>query len=303
LDQGHTQEFIQHLINGISLGSIYALIALGYTMVYGISPAHKFRPQRSIYGWRVRGLLHGATVRARPTSGSSVAICSAVLRQWLRAHYWESPSNDLPIDRFERLRSSTSLITAIGVSLLLQYSGQIIFGADPKLFPEVIKDSSLFEIGSVEVRSLDITILIVSTLVMGGLHFLVHHTKIGTAMRAVSSNSNVASLMGINVDRIITYTFVIGSSLAGIASVLVGLKYPKIDPLMGMLFGIKAFVAAVLGGIGSLPGSDAWRSDTWAFAKKWSSAICRARIATPLAFRSLDCHSYSLDRQAFLAQL
>jgi branched-chain amino acid transport system permease protein len=107
----------------------------------------------------------------------------------------------------------------------------------------------------VEVRSLDITILIVSTLVMGGLHFLVHHTKIGTAMRAVSSNSNVASLMGINVDRIITYTFVIGSSLAGIASVLVGLKYPKIDPLMGMLFGIKAFVAAVLGGIGSLPGA------------------------------------------------
>ena len=147
------------------------------------------------------------------------------------------------------------LITAIGVSLLLQYSGQIVFGADPKLFPEVIKDVALFEIGGVEVRSLDVTILIVGTLAMIGLHFLVHHSKIGTAMRAVSSNAMVARLMGINVDRIISFTFIIGSSLAGVASVLVGLKYPKIDPLMGMLFGIKAFVAAVLGGIGSLPGA------------------------------------------------
>jgi branched-chain amino acid transport system permease protein len=254
LDQGHTQEFIQHLINGISLGSIYALIALGYTMVYGILQLINFAHSEvymvgafaAYYTGRQFGLdQHPGILSLFVLLFAAVAACSLLGVTIERLAY-------RPLRKAPKLNI---LITAIGVSLLLQYSGQIIFGADPKLFPEVMKDSALFEIGTVEVRSLDVTILIVSTLVMGGLHFLVHHTKIGTAMRAVSSNSNVASLMGINVDRIITYTFIIGSSLAGIASVLVGLKYPKIDPLMGMLFGIKAFVAAVLGGIGSLPGA------------------------------------------------
>lgn len=254
MDQGHSQEFIQHLINGISLGSIYALIALGYTMVYGILQLINFAHSEvymvgafaAFYVGKALGLAnHPGILALIVLLVSAIVVCSLL---------------GITIERFayRPLRKAPKLnilITAIGVSLLLQYSGQIVFGADPKLFPEVIKDSALFSIGAVEVRSLDLTILLVSTLVMAGLHFLVHYTKIGTAMRAVSSNANVASLMGINVDRIITYTFVIGSSLAGVASVLVGLKYPKIDPLMGMLFGIKAFVAAVLGGIGSLPGA------------------------------------------------
>jgi branched-chain amino acid transport system permease protein len=254
LDQGHSQEFIQHLINGISLGSIYALIALGYTMVYGILQLINFAHSEvymvgafaAFYVGKLLGLeQHPGILALLALLFAAVLVCSVLGITIERLAY-------RPLRKAPKLNI---LITAIGVSLLLQYSGQIVFGADPKLFPEVLKDDILFSIGSVDIRSLDVTILFVSALVMVGLHYLVHYTKVGTAMRAVSSHANVASLMGINVDRIITYTFVIGSSLAGVASVLVGLKYPKIDPLMGMLFGIKAFVAAVLGGIGSLPGA------------------------------------------------
>lgn len=254
MDQSHTQEFIQHLINGISLGSIYALIALGYTMVYGILQLINFAHSEvyMVGAFAAYYTGKGLGLDQHPGLGglfalllAAVVVCSILGVTIERLAY-------RPLRKAPKLNI---LITAIGVSLLLQYSGQIIFGADPKLFPEVIKDVTVFQLGGVEVRSLDITILLVGTVVMVGLHFLVHSTKIGTAMRAVSSNTMVARLMGINVDQVISFTFVIGSSLAGIASVLVGLKYPKIDPLMGMLFGIKAFVAAVLGGIGSLPGA------------------------------------------------
>jgi len=254
LDQSSAQEFIQHLINGISLGSIYALIALGYTMVYGILQLINFAHSEvyMVGAFAAYYTGKGLGLDQHPGFGAlfalllaAVVVCSILGVTIERLAY-------RPLRKAPKLNI---LITAIGVSLLLQYSGQIIFGADPKLFPEVIKDVTVFQLGGVEVRSLDITILVVGTLVMIGLHFLVHATKIGTAMRAVSSNTMVARLMGINVDQVISFTFVIGSSLAGIASVLVGLKYPKIDPLMGMLFGIKAFVAAVLGGIGSLPGA------------------------------------------------
>lgn len=147
------------------------------------------------------------------------------------------------------------LITAIGVSLLLEFSGQAIFGPDPKLFPNVMIDSVLWSWGDVQLRSFDITILVVGVISMIGLHLLIYHTKIGKAMRALSTSFGVASLMGVNTDRVISFTFIVGSSLAGIGSVLVGMKYPKIDPLMGMLIGLKAFVAAVLGGIGNVPGA------------------------------------------------
>ena len=147
------------------------------------------------------------------------------------------------------------LITAIGVSLFLQFSGQAIFGADPKVFPMILEDSVLFTFAGVQLKSLDLTVLSVTLVMMVALHFLIFHTKLGQAMRALSSDMAVASLMGVNINRIISFTFVVGSSLAGVGSVLVGLKYPKIEPLMGIMIGLKAFVAAVLGGIGSVPGS------------------------------------------------
>lgn len=252
------EDFVQHLINGISLGSIYALIALGYTMVYGILQlinfAHSEVYMLGAFAAYYTAIALGRLLGADMEPGliffgivlvAAMAACSAA---------------GLTIERFayRPLRNApklNTLITAIGVSLFLQYTGQVVFGADPKSFPTVLEDRNIFSSGGINVRLFDVTILLVGVGFMAGLHYLIHHTKIGKAMRAVSTNRQVASLMGINTDRVIAMTFLIGSALAGVGAVLVGMKYPQIDPLMGMLFGLKAFVAAVLGGIGSIGGA------------------------------------------------
>jgi branched-chain amino acid transport system permease protein len=248
------QEFLQHLINGISLGSIYALIALGYTMVYGILQLINFA-HSEVYMVGAFAAYYAATylgLESKPGFGTlailllvAMAACSLLGVAIERFAY-------RPLRKAPKLNS---LITAIGVSLLLQYTGQIVFGADPKVFPNVLEDRALWAWGDVEIRLFDVTILGVSVFFMLLLHYLINHTKPGKAMRAVSSSFTVSSLMGINTDRVISITFIIGSSLAGVGSVLVGMKYPKIDPLMGMLIGMKAFVAAVLGGVGNLMGA------------------------------------------------
>jgi branched-chain amino acid transport system permease protein len=131
----------------------------------------------------------------------------------------------------------------------------LVFGADPKVFPNLLEDRVLVSMGEVTINLFETTILVTALVFMGALHFLVNHTMTGKAMRAVSVNPAVAGLMGINVNRVISTTFIIGSALAGVGAVLTGMKYPRIEPLMGTLIGMKAFVAAVLGGIGSLPGA------------------------------------------------
>ena len=248
------QDFIQHIINGISLGSIYALIALGYTMVYGILKMINFA-HSDVYMVGAFGAYYIARaigIEAQPGLGSlaillisSMIVCSIL---------------GLIIERFayRPLRNAPKLnilITAIGVSLFLEYSGQAVFGADPKVFPEVMTDHTLATFFGVDLKSFDLTVLGVSILAMLGLEFLIYKTKLGKAMRAVSANASVASMLGMNPNKIIAFTFVVGSALAGIGSVLVGMKYPKIDPLMGMMIGMKAFVAAVLGGIGNVGGA------------------------------------------------
>lgn len=248
------QEFVQHLINGISLGSIYALIALGYTMVYGIlqlinfahSEVYMLGAFAAYFAARYLGMeMHPGFFTLVTLLIVAMVCCSLV---------------GVTIERFayRPLRNAPKLnilITAIGVSLLLQNSAQILFGADPKLFPSVMVDSALITWGAVELRTFDVTILGVALFFMAALQYMINKTKTGKAMRAVSANRTVASLMGIDINRIISMTFIVGSALAGVGSVLVGMKYPKIDPLMGMLIGLKAFVAAVLGGIGSLAGA------------------------------------------------
>ena len=248
------EELVQHIINGLNLGAIYALIALGYTMVYGVLQLINFAHSEvymvgafaAYYGARYTHLdSHPGWISFFLTLLIAMVICSLL---------------GLAIERFayRPLRNSpklNSLITAIGVSLLLQFSGQVLFGVDPKLFPQVLEDFPLFEWGQIQVQLFDVTIIAVAVFAMMFLHYFIGHTKTGMAIRAVSFNQRAATLMGINVNRIISITFIIGSSLAGIGSVLVGLKYPKIEPLMGTLIGLKAFVAAVLGGIGSLPGA------------------------------------------------
>jgi branched-chain amino acid transport system permease protein len=159
---------------------------------------------------------------------------------------------------YKPLRNSpkmNSLITAIGVSILFQYGGQIIFGADPKAFPTLIEDQALFELAGIQIHLIDVLIYGVSFISLAVLSFIILKTQTGRAMRAVSSRPDMTPLMGIDNNKIISMTFVIGSVLAGIAAVLVSIKYPKIDPLMGNKIGMSAFVAAVFGGIGSLHGA------------------------------------------------
>jgi branched-chain amino acid transport system permease protein len=157
-----------------------------------------------------------------------------------------------PVRRSSRL---AALITAIGVSLLLENGGILLFGADPKFFPQIITARNISLGGGVTISNQQILILVVSLGLMLGLRFIVLYTRVGKAMRAVSHNHTAAALMGISVDRIISFTFVLGSMLAAAAGVLVALQNPKIEPLMGIMPGLKAFVAAVLGGIGNVPGA------------------------------------------------
>jgi branched-chain amino acid transport system permease protein len=248
------EEFLQHIINGVSLGSIYALIALGYTMVYGILQMINFA-HSDVY---MVGAF--AAYYAAKTLGDALAPGLGTLIVLVLAAMLACSTLGVLIERFayRPLRNAPKiniLITAIGVSLLLQYSGQVIFGADPKVFPQVVENTVLAQVGSVNIKSVDVAVLMVTLIMMTSLHFLIFHTQLGRAMRAVSANLKVAAMMGVNPDRIITFTFIVGSSLAGVGSVLVGMKYPKIEPLMGMMIGLKAFVAAVLGGIGSIPGA------------------------------------------------
>jgi len=159
---------------------------------------------------------------------------------------------------YKPLRSSpklTILITAIGVSLFLEYTGQLVFGAAPKSFPSLIENKPALNLSGAVIGTVPVTVLLTSVILMLLLRVIVMKTKIGTAMRALSFDPIAASLMGININRVISFTFVIGSSLAAAAGILYGLNYPSIDPLMGILPGIKAFVAAVLGGIGNIPGA------------------------------------------------
>jgi len=250
------QEFLQQLANGIAWGSIYALIALGYTMVYGtlrlINFAHGDVYMVGAFAayFLARALGIGTVTEASPLIAAvvllgSMAICAllGILIELLAYR---------PVRRSSRL---TALITAIGVSLFLENAGIRIFGADPKFFPQVIAPRTIVLPGGILVTNHQITVVVVALALMVALTLFIKRTRTGKAMRAVAFHRDAASLMGIPVDRIITITFAIGSALAAAAGFLVGLTNPKIEPLMGIMPGIKAFVAAVLGGIGSVPGA------------------------------------------------
>lgn len=240
------EQFLQQLINGISLGSIYALIALGYTMVYGIINLINFA-HGEIY---MIGAFTGYLAITYTNLGFFPALILAMSVCALLGVIIERIA-------YKPLRNATriaALITAIGVSLFLQYSTMFFTGATVRSFPKVLTDKA-FYIGEVIISLQQIYIIIITIVLMIILQFIVHKTKVGKAMRAVSIDPDAAQLMGIKVDRTISYTFAIGSALAGAAGVLVGIYYNSIDPLMGVMPGLKAFVAAVFGGIGIIPGA------------------------------------------------
>jgi branched-chain amino acid transport system permease protein len=247
------QEIGQQLFNGLIWGGVYALIALGYTMVYGVLRLINFA-HGDVYmvgAYLAFFTASALSVRAHSPAGMLLVLLAAMAGCGLLGFTIERAAYK-PVRRAPRL---TALITAIGVSLLLENGGQLVFGPNPRPFPAIVPDRAIASLGTVAVSSVQVMILGAVAVLLVGLQTLVQRTKVGKAMRAVSYNRDAASLMGINVDNIITFTFVLGSALAAVAGILVGLYTGTIDPLMGLLPGMKAFVAAVLGGIGSIPGA------------------------------------------------
>lgn len=247
------QEFLQHTLNGLSFGSIYALVALGYTMVYGILGMINFA-HSEIYMMGAFSCYYLARYLKIDTPNPlhfaigvmGAALCAGLLG-FLVEKFAYKPLRESP--------KMNILITAIGVSILFQFGGQIIFGADPKAFPDLIKDEELFRIFDSPFHLTDLLIYVVSFVSLAVLSFIIFKTQTGRAMRAVSTRPDMTPLMGINNNKIISATFIMGSALAGVAAVLVSIKYPKIDPMMGVKIGTSSFVAAVFGGIGSLHGA------------------------------------------------
>ena len=235
---------LQYLINGIAQGSLYAIVALGYTMVYGII--------------RLVNFAHGEFLMLGAFCGyfalkfqlpMPVAILASMLGAGIVA---------LIVERFlyRPIRNEgriPALITAIGASLFFQYTGQLVFGADPKTVPPVFTEV-IYNFGEINVSNIQIFIFAVTLFILVFLWWLTHFTKIGVAMRATSFNLKAAELMGINTNKIIAFTFFLGASLAGLAGILMGYTM-SVEPMMGMSLGLKAFVAAVVGGIGIIPGA------------------------------------------------
>ena len=238
---------LAHLINGISLGSIYAIIALGYTMVYGIAKMLNFAHGDvimvggyiSFYAMTLLGLPVPVAILA------AVFICTVL---------------GIVVERlaYKPLRAATSLavlITAIGMSYFLQNAALLVWGANPKAYPNIFKDIEAVEYADVRITPVAIVAIMANVVIMIALNLFTTRTKMGKAMRAVSEDKGAATLMGINVNFTISLTFAIGSGLAAIAGVLLCTAYPTLMPTTGSMPGIKAFTAAVFGGIGSIPGA------------------------------------------------
>ncbi len=244
--------FLQQLVNGLSLGSIYALIALGYTMVYGVLRLINFA-HGDVY---MVGAYAGYYL-SRKLQGKEPSITSALvvmLVAMLVSGFLGLVIERLAYRPLRRAARLTLLVTAIGVSLLIEYAWQLFVGPDPKFFPSLAPHADFLIVG-VRITSEQLAVISLSFLLMLLLRFFIQNTRTGKAMRAVSFNLDTAKLMGISTDQIIATTFVLGSALAAAAGVLIGMQIPKIDPLMGIVYGLKAFVAAVLGGIGNIPGA------------------------------------------------
>jgi branched-chain amino acid transport system permease protein len=246
-------ELLQHLVNGVSLGSIYALVALGYTLVYGNLRLINFAHGDIFMAGAFAALFVSAGIGLAPgLAHLGLALLAAMLAAGLLGLLIERLAYR-PLRKAPRVNL---LMTAVGVSLLLENLAQVLFGATPRVFPTVLKEQPWLRLSQdISISNIQVTVLAVSLGLMLFLEWLVQATALGRAMRTVAHSHELAALMGMPVDRVIALTFCLGSALAGAAGVLVGISYPRVDPLMGVLVGLKAFVAAVLGGIGDIRGA------------------------------------------------
>jgi len=239
-------QLIQQLINGVSLGSIYALIALGYTMIYGIIKLINFA-HGDIY-------MVGAYIGFFAVTFGHLPILPALLISMAVTACLGMLVEKLAYKPLRHAPRISILITAIGVSFFLEYASMYFVTPTPRTFPNVIENIS-FNLAGFVINGQQLLIFSITIILMSILTYIVQKTKLGKAMRAASFDTETAQLMGVDSDKIISMTFCIGSALAAAAGVLVGVYYNTIDPLMGIMPGLKAFVAAVLGGIGILPGA------------------------------------------------
>ena len=245
--------FLQQVVNGLTLGAVYAVVALGYTMVYGIIQLINFAHGElvmigAMVAFSVIGALapSGLPPLAIVLAGTACAVpvCMLVAYSMERLAY-------RPLRRAPRL---APLITAIGVSIILQHAALLVWSRNVLAFPQIIRTESYAFFGA-SVTNVQLVIIGLSVVLMAGLAGLVYRTRLGTAMRATAQNPQVAGLMGIDINRVIAATFVIGAALAAVAGVMVGSYYGIAQYTMGSILGLKAFSAAVLGGIGNIPGA------------------------------------------------
>ena len=245
--------FLQQVINGLTLGAVYAVVALGYTMVYGIIQLINFAHGEvvmigAMVAFTVIGALAGSGLPplfvVLAGTGCAIPVCMLVAYAMERLAY-------RPLRRAPRL---APLITAIGVSIILQHLAMMVWSRNVLAFPQILESRTYFVAGAA-ITNVQIAILLICVAVMAGLATLVYRTRLGTAMRATAQNMPVAGLMGIDVNRVIATTFVIGAGLAAVAGVMVGSYYGVAQYTMGSVLGLKAFAAAVLGGIGNIPGA------------------------------------------------
>ena len=239
--------FAQHMVNGISLGSLYAMIAIGYTMVYGILLMINFA-HGDIVMMACYFAFFGITVFNIPwyLTFVGVIIATALLGVVIeRAAY--RPLRDAP--------KNSVLISAIGASFLLENLANYLFSGRPLRFHNIEFLAQNINIAGVQVQAISLVIPVVTILCLVVLLHIVNHTKIGMSMRAVSKDYEIARVMGINIDNVISITFAIGSILAAIGAIMWGIRYPGITPLLGVMPGLKGFIAAVIGGIGNIKGA------------------------------------------------
>ena len=248
LNRGVSMVFLSYLISGIGLGSVYAIIALGYSMVYGIAKMLNFAHGDII--------MVGAYVAFFALFRNQLGVLPAILLAMLICTVLGVLVERLAYKPLRQASSLSVLITAIGVSYFLQNMAQLLWSSSPKMFSSVVGNGSLslFD-GKLNIAYINIVTIVTCIIIMIVLTLFIDHTNIGRAMRACSEDKDAARLMGINVDKTISVTFAIGSALAAIASVLLCSTYPSVYPTLGSMPGIKAFTAAVFGGIGSIPGA------------------------------------------------
>lgn len=238
--------FIQQLINGLSVGSIYALIALGYTLVYGIIKLINFAHGEI--------MMVGAYIAFIAVTVFGLNFVFALILSMFLAAVLGVLIERIAYKPLRKAPRISALITAIGMSIFLQNLALVVFGANPKVMPNVIAKKPV-NIAGIQISTVTLVTLALSIVCMVGLDLFVKNTKTGKAMRAVSEDKDVAIIMGVNVNRTISVTFAIGSALGALGGVLYAVAYTQIFPTLGSMPGLKAFIAAVLGGIGIMPGA------------------------------------------------